>query len=888
MILSPRGRHIFLCLMLVLALFLPLWGQEPPELRLEDGAEPLRYAVELTIDPRQEEFSGRIVIDLRFHRETSLLWLNATNLSVERAVLEKEGATLPVEIRDGNEHSVGFAFAEAASLGEAQLEIHYRGRINEKTTAGIFKAKDEDDWYVLTQFESFEARRAFPCFDEPGFKTPWQITLRIPPDHSAFTNTPELRQTQEADGWRRVEFAESKPLPSYLVALAVGPFEVVSARAAGRNETPVRIITPRGKASHAKYAAQVTPEVLEWLEEYFGIPYPYEKLDSIAVPVGFGFGAMENAGLVTYIQPLLLADPEKDSIQRQRGYYETCAHELAHQWFGDLVTPQWWDDLWLNEAFASWMSSKLVQHTRPEWNEDLGAVRSRLGVMGRDALISARRIRNPISSYGDIMSAFDRITYSKGQAVIRMFEAWVGDDAFRDGVRRYLKRYAWGNATAGDFLDEISSDSSPNLSAAFGTFLNQGGVPLVSVALRCEENSAVVALRQKRALPAGSLGTADQTWMIPVCARYEAAGGEVRECFLLRDAQAEWPLAGAAGCPAWISANANGDGYYHADYTDALLKTLLAGGGSALPPTERLTVAGDVFAGFEMGTVDGGTALALVPELAQDPERSVVGMTIRMLGQIWPHMVGAELQPNYVRFLQQAYGERAHALGWLPRENEEAEDRLLRNQVVFLIASRGEDAALATEARELALRWLEDSNALPPEIISPVLSTAAYHGDRDLFERYLAAVRSTRDRGDRQRLYGALGSFRDAGIASDALDLVLSEDFDLRESLGILWATQATPETRRLRFEFVRKHFDALVERLPADGGFQLGSRLTSVAGVFCSETEAREAEGFFGPRMQDFHGGEQALAETLENVRLCGALKNVQQQSVAEFLRGY
>ncbi len=869
---------------------LPLRAQDPPTLRLDDRAAPLRYAAELTIDPQADEFQGRIAIDLKIAHETNLLWLNETNLNIEKATLHRGGRAVEAEVRAGNEHTVGFAFPQALAPGEAKLEIDYRGRINEKTTAGIFKAKDGDDWYVLTQFESFEARRAFPCFDEPAFKTPWQITLHVPKGLSAFSNTPLVKESDGPQSLRSFEFAPSKPLPSYLVALAVGPFEVVEARSAGRNKTPVRIITPRGKTSQAKYAAEVTPEILEWLEDYFGVPYPYEKLDSVAIPVGFGFGAMENAGLVSYIQPLLLSEPEKDSIQRQRGYYSTCAHELAHQWFGDLVTPKWWDDIWLNEAFATWMASKLVESKKPDWNEDLDTVRSRLSVMGQDSLVSARRIRNPINSYSDIMSAFDRITYTKGQAVIRMFETWAGENEFREGVRRYLKRYAWGNASAGDFLDEMSANSKPHLSAAFSSFLNQGGVPLVSVSLQCTAGSApAVQLEQKRALPVGSKGTTGQTWMIPVCIRFEASGAQRRECFLLTETQAQWQLAEADGCPAWVSANAHGDGYYHVEYKGGLLRPLLADGGKMLPAAERLSVIGDIQAGFEMGTVDGATALGLIPELAGDSERSVVEMTIRILGQIWPHMVGDRLQENYVRFLRSAYGDRARALGWTPREGEDAETRLLRSQVVFLVASRGEDAALAAEARELAPRWLDDPRALSPDIVSPVLSTASYHGGRDLFERYLKAARATKSRTDRLRIYSALGSFRDPGIARDAMNLVLSEEFDIRESLGILMASQATPAIRRMRFDFVKQHFDDLIKRLPAEGGFQLGARLpANVGNVFCSEEAAKEVEAFFGPRVKRFNGGDQALAETFENIRLCSALKDKQQESVAEFLRQY
>jgi alanyl aminopeptidase len=509
--------------------------------------------------------------------------------------------------------------------------------------------------------------------------------------------------------------------------------------------------------------------------------------------------------------------------------------------------------------------------------------------MRQDSLISARRIRNPINSHSDIAAAFDRITYTKGQAVIRMFEAWLGEEDFRAGVRRYLKQYAWGNASAGDFLDALASREHPGVGAAFATFLNQGGVPLISVALDCSAESApALVLAQQRALPTGSQGSAGQLWRTPFCVRYEAEGKTQRECFLLAEPSARWTLSQATSCPAWLSPTAGGEGYYQVGYDDGLLKPLLANRGAVLTAAERISVAGDVQAGFEMGTLEAGSALALVPEFAGDPDRNVVTATIRIAGRIWPHMVEDDLQANYIRFLNTAFGEHAAKLGWTPAPGEDEDTRLLRAQTVFFMATRGEQQELARQASELASRWLEDRRALPPEIVSAVISTAAYQGGRELFDRYLAALGTTTNRQERQQLYGALGSFRDPEIANDALALLLDEKHDIRESLGTLWTSQSTPQIRRLRWEFVKQNFDALIARLPAQGGFQLGARLPDVGNVFCSSGDARELEQFFGERVKKFNGGEQNLAETLEGIRLCSALKNAQQESVSAFLRGY
>src|SRR5581483_1389680 len=300
--------------------------------------------------------------------------------------------------------------------GAARLHLEYDGKISTRDSAGIFRARDAGENYLFTQFESIDARRAFPCFDQPNFKTPWQLTLHVPHPDTAISNAPQVSETVETGGMKKVVFAVSKPLPTYLIAFAVGPFDIVDAGRAGKNRIPVRIITPKGKAHQAKYAAEVTAAIIDRLEKYFGIPYPYEKSDQVAIPVTYGFGAMENAGMVTYGQTILLSDPALDTPQRQREYATDAAHELAHQWFGDLVTPLWWDDIWLNEAFATWMEMKIVAQWKPEWHTRLDNMGPKFGAMRSDSLVSARRVRQPIESVNDIANAFDGITYEKGAA----------------------------------------------------------------------------------------------------------------------------------------------------------------------------------------------------------------------------------------------------------------------------------------------------------------------------------------------------------------------------------------------------------------------------------------------------------------------------------------
>ena len=415
---------------------------EAPKLRLPEDIRPVRYTADLTLIPGEKTFSGAIDIDIELAKAAPLIWLNATELTIRQATI----ASQPATVEPGNDDFVGLRPAKIVAAGKARIHIVYQGKISEKSSAGIFQGLDGKQPYLFTQFESIDARRAFPCFDQPDFKTPWQITVHVPKEHAAVSNTAPVSETDEPNGMKKVVFAPTRPLSSYLVALAVGPFDFVDAGKAGKNHVPVRIVTPKGKGNQAKYAAEVTATIIDRLENYFGIPFPFEKADNVAIPLTFGFGAMENVGMVTYAQNLILADPAIDTEQRQRAYASVAAHELAHQWFGDLVTLAWWDDTWLNEAFATWTSAKIMAEWKPEWKSRLGDLSGKFGAMGEDSLVSARKIRQPIESMDDISNAFDGITYEKGAAVIRMFESWVGEKQFQAGVTAYLKQYAYKNA----------------------------------------------------------------------------------------------------------------------------------------------------------------------------------------------------------------------------------------------------------------------------------------------------------------------------------------------------------------------------------------------------------------------------------------------------------
>ncbi len=884
-----RLRSILIALFTIVFAVHAFGGTQPPKLRLSEvqKVHPESYKAALTLDPLETTFSGSIEIRLNIDESTDTIWLNANKLDIESPSIRAGGRQLFASVLPGGDDFVGIHFESALPAGPAVLEITYSGRIRKGVSAGIFSSEDAGNHYLFTQFESTDARDAFPCFDEPSYKVPWSLTLHVPAKMRAVSNTPLDDEILENDNHTYI-FKKTKPLPSYLVAFAVGPFEYVDAGFAGKNHVPVRIITPKGKSNEAKYAAEVTATILTRLEDYFGVPYPYEKADQIAIPVTFGFGAMENAGLVTYSQNLILANPATDTVSRQRGYASVAAHELAHQWCGDLVTTAWWNDIWLNEAFATWMSAKILADWHPEWNTRVSNVNAKLGAEGQDSLISARKIRQEILTKDDISNAFDGITYQKGAAVIGMFESYMGADNFRKGIQAYMKQYAFKNATAGDFLDSISSASKVNVTQAFSTFLNQAGVPLVSLSLDCKQGAPVVHLRQERYLPLGSKGSADQTWQIPVCIRYGTGTTGASECTLLMKPAADWTLK-TSTCPTWIESNNNAEGYYRTDYKDGLLQALVSGGvDQRLDGAERVDFMGNAEALLGGGKLSAADALGLVEIFHSDPERQVVQSAIGMALSPRRDLVPDSLEPNYQRFLLKNFQARARELGWTAKSGESDEVRLLRPTLLRDIATTGGDQELAAQAKELAAKWMENHGAIEPDITPAVLGTAAYYGDKGLFDKFMEQYKESKDRQEKQRILGALASFRDPAAIEAGYEAVLSGEIPFIQGAQLLFAGQGQEATRRLPFEFLKAHYDEIVAKRPQGGGSDFGARLPGVGQSYCDAQSKQELEAFFAPRIDKFVGGPRSLHQTLERIDICIAEKSSEEASVKAFLQNY
>jgi alanyl aminopeptidase len=532
-----------------------------PSFLLPDGVTPKKHIIELTIDPAQDTFTGWSRIEVDLSKPTNQLWVNAKGLIPEQSSVDYQGRTIPAVATPAGGEFIGLELPSQIGPGKATISIHYRGKLDETAIVGPYRNKVAADWYAFTTFTPIDARRAFPCFDEPRFKTPWEISIRVKRTDKAFSNAPQISETDEPNGMKLVRFATTKPLAAEVVAFCVGPFDVYEGAPAGHG-TPIRIISAKGQREQSKLAAQATVDVLPRLEAYTGIPYPYGKLDHVAVPE-FKFGAVENPGLITYRATALLLSPTDNETEKSRRIRSLQAHEVGHQWFGDMVTQATWDDVWLSEGFATWFSAKVMDQEQPPARKLLASVAARERIMATDAGPKTRPVRLEMHSRKDTDGVYSQIVYQKGAALLVMLDGWLGEDKVRAGLHEYLKAHQFSNATTAD-LESSLTGSKPVLDS----FLNQTGIP--SIKVKC--NDAHLAIEQTNTT---------HNWTVPVCWRGE---GIAPSC------TTESSVA-IRSCPTWIYLNSGGSGYYRSDYSPEQLNALDI---TKLTAAERLTLIYDL------------------------------------------------------------------------------------------------------------------------------------------------------------------------------------------------------------------------------------------------------------------------------------------------------
>jgi alanyl aminopeptidase len=853
-------------------------GEAPPLARLRGDVRPTHYALELSIDPAQDRFSGEVTIDVELAHARRVIWLHGRGLDVESATItEKDGHSVRAKYRQVHPSGVAsLTLDEVVPAGAATLHLAWSAPFD-RHGEGLYRIDRKSERYAFTQFEALSARRAFPSFDEPAFKVPFDVTLHVPEGMAAIANTKETKRDKG-----RVTFGTTAPLPTYLLAFAVGPLDVVEAEPIAPDEArktplPFRGVATKGRGKELAYALAHTPAIVKTLESYFGRPFPYEKLDIIAVPEKQG--AMENAGAITYGEWLLLVDEKTATIGQKRAFASVSAHELAHHWFGDLVTMPWWDDIWLNEGFATWMGNLTQQAFDPASNASISLVDRVHDAMGSDSLVAARAVRQPIDSDDDVYNAFDAITYQKGAGVLSMFERWIGKETFRAGIRLYLSEHANGSATSTDLLDALSRTAKKDVTTPFRTFLDRPGVPLVEAKLDCSA-SPVLSITQSRWFPAGSKGDRQQTWQIPVCARTES--GET--CALVTKAEEKIALPGK--CPQWVLPNSDAAGYFRFTMPAKELGALLGKAWPKLSTRERLAVVNAVQVGWSRDTAHAEEIFSSLGPLADDPYPSIAAapMAYFVVARDW--LRGTPLVANVEARASKLYAKAWAALGWKAKKGEPAETTIRRSAVAGFLAFTARAPAVRKEAAKLGRAYVEGGvvheGAVDPNLAAIAL-TVAVQEDQALFDVVLGMLDKSDDDVVRSRLLAALSSVQDPKRAMRVLALTLDKRLHSNEILTPIWTQMGQPETRELAWKYVLANFDAIAARISAGRA----GAIPSLAGRFCDDAHRAEAESFFRPRIDSLEGAPRTFSAALEALDLCVARKAAQEPALRAYFAG-
>lgn len=848
-----------------------------PIARLSDDATPLHYRLHLSIDPRAARFRGEARIRIDLARPTDRLWLHARRLAIARTeAIDADGRAVTATSTALDDDRIEVRFARRLPARPIELAFTYDAPFGDRLE-GVYKVQAGGDTYVVTQLQPLGARLAFPSFDEPRFKTPFDLTLTVPNADVAVANARLLRTQTNADA-KTLTFAATRPLPTYLVAFAVGPWDVAEAPplppdALRKEPVALRAFGPRGSAGQLGAALRIAPELVKFYEDYTAQPYPFDKLDLLGAP-GFGAGAMENAGLIVYRDAYLLADANAPAA-RLRSLFAFGAHEIAHQWYGNLVTVPWWNDLWLNEAYATWAQTKAMQALRPAYHADIEALENRRQAMADDGLPGARALRRPLRERAGIEAAFDGIAYQKGAAVLTMFERWIGEDAFRSGMRAYLARHAFGSGSADDLVATLAAASGHGaaFAQAMRSFLDQPGVPLIRSELVCAGGKASLKLEQSRYRPYATTTDATPLWGVPVCTRFGRAGSSDVRCTLLDTPRRSVAIAG--GCPDWYLPNADARGYYRFEPAPADRAAL----GAALPglsAAEQIVYADALSAAFERGALPAADVLEAMPALAASDMPQAATALFERYAWIREHLTDAATRPLLDAWTARLYAPRLRALGWQRGRDEPGTATALRTRLAEFMAMvlRDRDVRSALGAQGRAALGLDgrgkaDLFRAAADVRITALKVAVQDGGAAALDAAQAAFAAEADATNRYALLVAIGSARDPDLGERVRDYGLSAAVRADEMPRLYEAQMSEPENRAAAWRWLTRHFDDYRRRLPAQAQTRLAE--TFAAGR-CGEADAREFAAFLAPRSHALSGGGD-LQRMLEDIRRCGAL---------------
>ena len=865
----PPRRAALAVILALAALTVSLTAQ-----RLPTSVTPQHYALWFAPDFGTDTFRGTARIDVETTRRTTSLTLHAAELTFDAASVTASGRTQTARVSfDQKAETATLTLQAAIPAGQAVIDIRFTGILNNQLR-GLYLSTANGKKYAVTQLEATDARRMFPAFDEPAFKATFDVSVTAPANNVAISNGAIVSDvTGPEPGTHTVTFARTPKMSSYLVALLVGDF---ACRSGASGDIPIRVCSTPDKLPLTAFALESTEAQLRLLTEYFGIRYPFGKLDIIGIP-DFAAGAMENAGAITFRESMLLADAGRASINTRKAIASTIAHELAHQWFGDLVTMQWWDDIWLNEGFATWAESKPIAKWKPDWNIEVDDAANTGGALATDSQQATRAIRMHVETPDEINEVFDGIAYAKTAAVLRMVEHYTGTEPFRKGVSSYLNRFAFRNAAGEDFWREMTRVTGKPVDRILSSFVTQAGAPVVSVVSTCQGGRTTLSLRQSRFVGApGAAAPPSQTWTMPVCARPATGGASV--CRVMSAATDTLTLPGC-GAPALINPDATG--YFLTEYTPEHVRDLAGRHRTGLAEVDRLRLAGDAWWMARSGKYDIGTYLDVAGVMAGDTSEAVVDEIAGRLGYILNNIATPADRMRLSGWIREKFSPSLTAIGVTPRLGDTDDLHSRRATLIGLVGITGGDGAVAAEVKALAARYFDDRSSLPGTLVRTVLNLNAQTGDAALYDTYLSRMRSVSSEPEEYYRYlGALSAFPGQSLMERTLALALSGELRSQDVTRPVFGAMGRSDLRPDAWKFITTNWDALTARLDT---FQGLPGVVGAVGSFCSTAEANDVRRFF--ESHPVPPAARALKTALERVETCVAVQQRQQGALTKWL---
>jgi aminopeptidase N/puromycin-sensitive aminopeptidase len=842
--------------------------------RLPDVAAPENYRLSFTPNLETATFDGDETISIRVLKPTSEITLNAVDINFHDATISSAGGSQIAKVTpEKDKEMVVLTVEKPVAAGAATIHITYSGVLNDEMRGFYIGKDDHGRKYAATQFEATDARRAFPSFDEPAYKATFDIAAVADKGQVAISNQKIISDRPGPGDKHTVKFATTAKMSSYLAALVVGNFEYIEGEADG---IPLRVYSTPGKKEMGKFALESAQHILSYFDKYFSIKYPYEKLDLIAIP-DFSAGAMENTGCITFREVILLIDEKQGSVKLKKEIASVIAHEMAHQWFGDLVTMNWWDDVWLNEGFATWMESKPIEAWKPEWNLNLDDVSDTANALHTDSLANTRPMHQAAETPAQIQELFDGIAYDKAAAVLRMLESYVGEETFRAGVNAYLQEHQYATATAENFWEAQARTSRKPIDQIMPTFVKQAGVPIVNVTAQCSGNSTTVTLEQRRYYSDREKFQApnDELWQIPLCMKASASEAAA-QCELLAKKRETFTLP---GCSTWVLANAGATGYYHDGYQADAVRALASVAESRLSAAERIALQSDIWASVGVGEEPVGDYLAFVQGLGRERNRAVLDDVLGHLHEIGKYLVTDSDRESYQNWLRQYLTPILEDVGWESKRGERDEQKTLRARVFYALGYDARSPQVRERARKIADQALANPASIDRQLAAFAFEIAALDGDRAFYDKLLAAAKNAKSPEEYYIALSSLAYFSDPKLLQRTLDYAVSPDVRSQDALRLISRVMHNPAGEKLAWQFILERWESVQKA----GGPFAGAEIVGAADSFCDAHMRDQVVDFYAAHK--IEGAERTYRQSIESINNCVDLKSQQERQLSSWL---